>query len=189
MKKILWLVVMLATTMLFAGINSVHVFQPNPSSPSQAATAWVEASSWYKLQAVTGGSYTSASFNAGAFQTTPWNGLLGFELYVDTVKTTTATDITFHGKADTLMFFLEKQAGLHWAVVDTIEWRLETSPTTVVERILAANNRLYYYYLTTPTSVASDERPLEGMPNPNHRIRVVYGKNISVTIKLIWWGY
>jgi len=197
MRKLLFSILLIAAVLLAAPTKHLLKHNVGGNVFNTTALSWNDGLSALKIQAPTGSNFYTQTFSASELKrrssaSEDWHGLLVFTAMVDTVLSADATDSLYSNEGnndnpDTLFFILEKNTGLHWAVVDTIEWYKETAPSISIGEILytASYTGDYVFYMTDASRDTSETtRYLETFTHAIHRVRCYYGDSTSVNVQL-----
>jgi len=194
---LLFSILLIAAVLLAAPTKHLLKHNVGGNVFNTTALSWNDGLSALKIQAPTGSNFYTQTFSASELKrrssaSEDWHGLLVFTAMVDTVLSADATDSLYSNEGnndnpDTLFFILEKNTGLHWAVVDTIEWYKETAPSISIGEILytASYTGDYVFYMTDASRDTSETtRYLETFTHAIHRVRCYYGDSTSVNVQL-----
>ena len=197
MRKLLFSILLIAAVLLAAPTKHLLKYNVGGNVFNTTALSWNDGLSALKIQAPTGSNFYTQTFSASELKrrssaSEDWHGLLVFTAMIDTVLSADATDSLYSNEGnndnpDTLFFILEKNTGLHWAVVDTIEWYKETAPSISIGEILytASYTGDYVFYMTDASRDTSETtRYLETFTHAIHRVRCYYGDSTSVNVQL-----
>jgi len=199
MRKLLFSILLIAAVLLAAPTKHLLKHNVGGNVFNTTALSWNDGLSALEIQAPTGSNFYTQTFSASELKrrssaSEDWHGLLVFTAMVDTgvALGTDATDSAYadygnNDNPDTLYFILEKNTGLHWAVIDTLNWYKETAPSIDLDDTLftASVRGEYLFYMTDASRDTSETtRYLETFTHAIHRVRCYYGDSTFVYLQL-----
>lgn len=185
MKRFLGLfVILIVFTMAYAQLTG-NLWQFNPGPGHSTRTNY--SGGWFTWEPVGADSVASALFTPDANSGEASNGLIVFEMYIDTTAGTGAL-----GSEGVLSFYLEQLRAGQWWRSDTIEWSvfqdLDAQADSTVESFTPSSQRgNLLLYVTDPTS--SGTRELERLPVAPTRVYMYASDTLYTKIYCNWRAY